>query len=56
VSFYVDGQLLGSDASAPFSTTWNTNKVTNTTHTLYVIATDTAGNTTQSASITVTVR
>jgi hypothetical protein len=56
VSFYVDGQLLGSDTSAPFSTTWNTNKVTNTTHTLYVIATDTAGNTTQSASITVTVR
>jgi hypothetical protein len=56
VSFYADGQLLGSDTSAPFSTNWNTNKVTKTTHTLYVIATDAAGNTTQSATITVTVR
>jgi hypothetical protein len=56
VSFYVDGQLLASDASAPFSTTWNTNKVTKTTHTIYVVAVDAAGNTTQSATITVTVR
>jgi len=56
VSFYADGQLLGSDTSAPFSTSWNTNKVTKSTHTLYVIATDAAGNTMQSATITVTVR
>ena len=56
VSFYVDGQLLASDTSAPFSTNWNTNKVSKTTHTLYVIATDAAGNTTQTATITVTVR
>jgi hypothetical protein len=56
VSFYVDGQLLTIDSSAPFSGNWNTNKVTKTTHTLYVIASDAAGNTTQSATITVTVR
>lgn len=56
VSFYVDGQLLATDISSPYSTTWNTNKVTKTTHTLYVKATDAAGNTTQSASITVTVK
>lgn len=56
VSFYADGQLIASDTSSPFSITWNTNKVTKTTHTLYVIATDAAGNTTQSATITVTVR
>lgn len=56
VNFYVDGQLLASDTSAPFSTNWNTNKVTNTTHTLYVIATDAAGNATQSTTITVSVR
>jgi Big-like domain-containing protein/calcineurin-like phosphoesterase family protein/fibronectin type III domain protein len=56
ISFYADGQLLGTDSSSPFSTNWNTNKVTKTTHTLYVIAMDAAGNTTQSATITVTVR
>jgi hypothetical protein len=57
VTFYADGQSLGSDTSAPFSTTWNTNKFkSGTTHTLYVIAQDTAGNTTQSATITVTIR
>jgi len=56
VSFYVDGQLLATDTSAPFSTTWNTKKVTPTTHTIYARATDAAGNTTQSATITVTVQ
>jgi hypothetical protein len=56
VRFYIDGQLFDTDTTAPFSTTWNTNKVSKTTHTLYVIAVDAAGNTTQSATITVTVR
>jgi len=56
VNFFVDNQLLGSDTSAPFSTNWNTNKVAKTTHTIYAIAVDAAGNTTQSATITVTVR
>jgi len=56
VNFYVDGQLLTSDASAPFSINWNTNKVSTTTHTIYARAVDAAGNTTQSATITVTVR
>ncbi|HLO34183.1 MAG TPA: Ig-like domain-containing protein, partial [Anaerolineales bacterium] len=56
VGFYVDGQLLATDTSAPYSTTWNTNKVSKTSHTLYAIAADAAGNTTQSATVTVTVR
>jgi hypothetical protein len=56
VSFYVDGQLLATDSSSPFSTNWNTNPVSKTSHTLYVRATDAAGNTTQSTTITVTVR
>ena len=56
VSFYVDGVLLATDTSSPYSTTWNTNKVTKTTHTLYVRAVDAAGNVTQSATITVTVQ
>jgi hypothetical protein len=56
ISFYADGQLLATDSSSPFSTTWNTNKVSKTSHALFVRATDAAGNTTQSATITVTVR
>jgi hypothetical protein len=56
VEFYADGQLLATDTSSPYSTTWNTNKVSKTTHTLFVKAFDTAGNLTQSATISVTVR
>jgi fibronectin type 3 domain-containing protein len=56
VRFYVDGQLIATDTSSPFNVNWNTRNISKTTHTLYVIATDAAGNTTQSATITVTVR
>ena len=56
ISFYADGQLINSDNSSPFSITWNTNKVSKTTHTLYVRAFDAAGIMTQSTTITVTVR
>jgi hypothetical protein len=56
VKFYVDNALLATDTASPFSATWNTNKVSKTTHPIYVIAADAAGNTTQSATITVTVR
>jgi hypothetical protein len=56
VKFYVDGQLLATDTSSPFSATWNTKRVSKTTHTIYAIATDAAGNIAQSATITVTVR
>jgi Bacterial Ig domain len=56
VRFYVDNQLLATDTSAPFSVTWSTKKVSLGNHTLYAIAFDAAGNTTQSPTITVTVR
>jgi Bacterial Ig domain len=56
VDFHIDGQLLTSDTSAPFSVSWNTKKFSTTTHTIYAKAYDAAGNTTQSATITVTVR
>jgi chitodextrinase len=57
VNFYIDGAQVDSDISAPYSTTWNTNKLkSGTSHTLYVIAVDSAGNTTQSTTITVTIR
>jgi hypothetical protein len=56
VAFYVNGQLLATDTSAPFSATWNTNKIAKTTYTIYAIAKDSVSNQTQSGSITVTVK
>ncbi|HEY3312200.1 MAG TPA: Ig-like domain-containing protein [Anaerolineales bacterium] len=56
VTFFVDGVQIGTDSTAPYSLTWNTNKVAKTTHTIYAQARDTAGNITQSASVTVTVK
>jgi chitodextrinase len=56
VNFYLDGALMNTDNSAPFSITWNTNNVSKTTHNLFVRAFDAAGNMTQSSTITVTVR
>jgi hypothetical protein len=54
VSFYLDGQRLATDTSGPYTATWNSRKSASGPHTLYVIAVDAAGNTTQSATITVT--
>jgi subtilisin family serine protease len=54
VSLSLDGVALGSDASAPYSFTWNTTSVSNGAHTLTATATDTAGNTAASP-ISVTV-
>jgi peptidoglycan/xylan/chitin deacetylase (PgdA/CDA1 family) len=56
VSFYIDGNLIGTAKSAPYSVTWNTRKVTAGQHALWAVAQDVAGNTQTSASITVTVR
>jgi hypothetical protein len=56
VSFYVDGNLIGTAKSAPYNVTWNTRKVTAGQHTLSAVAQDVAGNTQTSATITVTVR
>jgi hypothetical protein len=55
VIFYLDGKALGTDTTSPYSTPWNPNKTAVGTHTLYAVATDVAGNTTTSASITVTI-
>jgi hypothetical protein len=56
VSFYVDGGLIGTKSSAPFTVTWNTKKVSAGQHMLWAVAHDAAGNTQTSASIQVTVR
>jgi Bacterial Ig domain/Abnormal spindle-like microcephaly-assoc'd, ASPM-SPD-2-Hydin len=56
VQFQLDGVNLGSAATfSPYTTSWNTTAATNGAHTLRAIATDTSGNTTTSASVTVTV-
>ena len=56
VQFTLDGANLGAeDTSAPYSVSWNTATATNGTHALRAIARDTAGNTTTSAAVSVTV-
>ena len=55
VRFYVDGVLLGTDASAPYSVQWNTKKAAKGSHTLTAVAADGAQNTGTSAPVTVTI-
>jgi hypothetical protein len=55
VTFYLDGKLLATVTTTPYSTPWNTKKSTKGTHTLTAIARDNAGNTSTSAPVTVTV-
>lgn len=56
VQFRVDGLNLGSeDTAPPFTLPWNTLKIADGTHTLTAVARDTAGNTAESAPVTVTV-
>ena len=56
MSFRLNGAALGTeDRTAPYSLTWDTATVANGVHTLAAIARDSAGNTAQSASMTVTV-
>ena len=54
VEFLVDGQLLGSDSTDPYSFNWDARSVGNGIHTLTAIATDNLGNQ-SSTSIDVTV-
>jgi hypothetical protein len=55
VEFFVDTVSIGVDTSASFGVIWNTTSVANGSHTITVRATDTANQTTTSASIDVTV-
>ena len=55
VDFYYDGSILvATDTVAPFTANWDISSVTDGQHNLFVIATDLAGNTTTSATISVT--
>jgi hypothetical protein len=53
--FLVDGDLIGSDSSAPYSIDWDTSTIADGAHTLRVDAVDTDGNVGQSQGVTVTV-
>ena len=55
VEFYVDGVLVATDTTAPYSATWNTNNSTLGAHSLTAKAYDQAANATTSASVAVTV-
>ncbi|HVE85548.1 MAG TPA: Ig-like domain-containing protein, partial [Myxococcales bacterium] len=55
VEFYVDGGLLSSDTTSPYSASWNTAAASNGAHTLTAKAFDAAGNNTTSAAVGVTV-
>jgi hypothetical protein len=55
VEFYIDGWLLGSDSTAPYELTWNSNDVGNGTATLTARAFDSGCNS-QDSSITVTIQ
>jgi hypothetical protein len=55
VQFLVDGTAVGTDASSPYTYSWNTSSVSLGSHTLQAKATDASGNVGTSALITVTV-
>jgi len=54
IQFYVDGQVLSTASSSPFSFSWNTANYVNGAHTLKVTASDAAGHV-GSASVSVNV-
>ena len=55
VQFYLDGTLIGTATSSPYTTSWNAYVATNGSHILYTLATDNNANTASSSAITVTV-
>jgi hypothetical protein len=55
VEFLVDGALLSTDTSAPYSASWNTTSATNGSHAITARAFDAANNQTTSSVVNVTV-
>lgn len=55
VEFLLDGALLGSDASAPYTFSWSSSTASNGAHALQARAVDLAGNVGSSAQVNVTV-
>ncbi len=55
VRFLVDGNLVGTDTTTPYSVGWNAATVSNGSHTIVAQATDNANNTASSSAVAVTV-
>ncbi len=55
VQFYIDGALVATDTSSPYSYSWDTTGAANGSHSIYSRASDAAGNTGTSSTISVTV-
>jgi chitodextrinase len=55
VAFAVDGTVVNTDTTSPYSYAWNSSTVANGSHSLTAIATDTASQTTTSTAVSVTV-
>jgi hypothetical protein len=55
VDFYVDSNLVGSDNTTPYEILWDTLTVSDGTHTISAVATDTSGNTAYAPDVTVEV-
>jgi peptidoglycan/xylan/chitin deacetylase (PgdA/CDA1 family) len=55
VDFLLDGSVIGTLASGPFTLSWNSRNVPNGTHTISARAVDTSGNSATSSTVTVTV-
>jgi Bacterial Ig domain/Chitobiase/beta-hexosaminidase C-terminal domain len=55
VDFLVDGSVVGTASSSPYSVSWNSGSVTNGSHSITARAVDTAGNSATSAANAVTV-
>jgi hypothetical protein len=55
VAFSVDGNVVGTDTTAPYTFNWNSASVANGTHTVTATAVDTSGNAATTAPITVIV-
>lgn len=55
VNFLVDGVIVGSDTSSPYSYSWNSAAIANDSHTFAAQAIDNAGNSTATKAITLAV-
>lgn len=55
VEFYIDGNLVGTDSTSPFSVNWNSRSVANGSHQLHSTAYDSTSHQTDSATINFTV-
>jgi hypothetical protein len=55
VQFKVDGSSVGQATTSPYSISWNSKTVSNGSHTITAVATDSSGNSTTSSPVSVTV-